>query len=826
MTWFEKIMPSRIKTERRTRSVPEGLWIKCPACDSVLYRRRARAQPPRLPEVQPPHAHRRAASGCGGCSTPAPASRSAPSVPPEDPLSFKDSKRYKDRLAAAQKDTGERDALVVMAGRVDGVDVVACAFEFQFMGGSMGSVVGERFARAVEHCIEHRMPLVCFSSSGGARMQEALLSLLQMAKTSAALARLAQAQLPFISVLTDPTTGGVSASLAMLGDLNIAEPRALIGFAGPRVIQQTVRETLPEGFQRSEFLLEHGAIDMIVDRRDMRDRHRRAAAHADGQAAAGASPPESSRTMTADACRGEWLVRWRLARVPAGQQCAASISALDRVSARSRSGSGCSRRPARCSPWPAPTARARPSRMLAALLRAAGLRAGVFTSPHLLRYNERIRVDGVPVDDAALVAAFERIERRAATCRSPSSSSTRWRRSCCSRDAQASTPAVARGRPGRAARCRQHHRRRRRGDRPRSASITRTGSAPTRRAHRRGEGRHPARRPARGLVIATAGFGARGRASAAGRCRAGRPRDFDFALERAAMALVLRGARLAVAIAACRYAGAGAARSSCAMPPPRSLRSRRCCDAARPAAADAARATQALRDVRLPGRFQVVAGAPEWILDVAHNPPAADVWPRACAARPPRTHASWSCGILADKDVAGIGRGARAAALDDWMLLQRWTVPRGPPPRRSRHACRRSGCAPAPLAATCVRLRASVRARAPGDRIVVCGSFHTVGPALALAWAIIPAAPAQLTRHSSETPPQGTAGRRRCPDPALVVGSPDVLAGQAPTLAGRGCSHACRADGASSHPGPSSRAARRARPSRDGCRPCDHGTGY
>ena len=271
MSWFEKIMPSRIKTERRTRSVPEGLWIKCPACDSVLYR----AELERNLNVCPKCSHhmrigarerlRRLLDTGTGLEIGA-------GVQPEDPLRFKDSKRYKDRLAAAQKGTGERDAMVVMAGQVDGVDVVACAFEFQFLGGSMGSVVGERFRLAVEHAIEHRCAVVCFSSSGGARMQEALLSLLQMAKTSAALARLAQAHLPFISVLTDPTTGGVSASLAMLGDLNIAEPRALIGFAGPRVIQQTVRETLPEGFQRSEFLLEHGAIDMIVDRRDMRDR--------------------------------------------------------------------------------------------------------------------------------------------------------------------------------------------------------------------------------------------------------------------------------------------------------------------------------------------------------------------------------------------------------------------------------------------------------------------------------------------------------------------------------------------------------------------------
>ncbi|UCH52648.1 MAG: acetyl-CoA carboxylase carboxyltransferase subunit beta, partial [Pseudomonadota bacterium] len=191
---------------------------------------------------------------------------------PVDVLKFKDTKKYKDRLAEAQQTTGESDALVVFQGGLKGLPVVACAFEFSFMGGSMGSVVGERFVRAVDACIENSASLVCFSASGGARMQEALLSLMQMAKTSAALAKLAERGLPFISVLTDPTMGGVSASLAMLGDINIAEPKALIGFAGPRVIEQTVREKLPDGFQRSEFLLEHGAIDLILDRREMRDR--------------------------------------------------------------------------------------------------------------------------------------------------------------------------------------------------------------------------------------------------------------------------------------------------------------------------------------------------------------------------------------------------------------------------------------------------------------------------------------------------------------------------------------------------------------------------
>jgi acetyl-CoA carboxylase carboxyl transferase subunit beta len=271
VTWFEKIMPSRIKTERRTRSVPEGLWIKCPACDAVLYR----AELERNLQVCPKCTHhmrigarerldRFLDAGSGR--------EFAMEVEPEDPLRFRDSKKYRDRLTVAQKQVGEKDALIVMAGTLHGLELVACAFEFRFLGGSMGSAVGERFTRGAEYCLEHGQPFVCFTASGGARMQEGLLSLLQMSKTSAVLARMAAARLPFISVLCDPTTGGVSASLAMLGDLNIAEPRALIGFAGPRVIEQTVRETLPEGFQRSEFLLEHGAIDMIVDRRDLRER--------------------------------------------------------------------------------------------------------------------------------------------------------------------------------------------------------------------------------------------------------------------------------------------------------------------------------------------------------------------------------------------------------------------------------------------------------------------------------------------------------------------------------------------------------------------------
>lgn len=270
MSWFEKLIPSRINTERKTRSVPEGIWIKCPECGAQLYR----AELERNLYVCPKCAHHMRLSARSRLEVfldPDSGREIAERLVSQDPLRFRDSKRYRDRLADAQKQTGENDALVAMTGLLKGQPVVACAFEFRFMGGSMGSVVGEKFVRAAAYSRENKMPLINFSASGGARMQEALLSLLQMAKTSAALAALAEARIPFVSVLTDPTTGGVSASLGMLGDINIGEPKALIGFAGPRVIQQTVRETLPEGFQRSEFLLDHGAIDMVVDRRAMRD---------------------------------------------------------------------------------------------------------------------------------------------------------------------------------------------------------------------------------------------------------------------------------------------------------------------------------------------------------------------------------------------------------------------------------------------------------------------------------------------------------------------------------------------------------------------------
>ncbi len=272
MNWFEKLMPSRIRTEVVSkRAVPEGVWAKCPGCNAILYR----AELERNLEVCPKCAYHNRLSARRRLDSfldAEPREELAAEMESVDPLKFKDLKKYKDRLAAAQKQTGEKEALIVVRGALKGDPIVAVAFEFAFMGGSMGSVVGERFVRGVDAALEQRIPLVCFSASGGARMQESLFSLMQMAKTSAALGRLRQARLPFISVLTDPTMGGVSASLAMLGDINVAEPNALIGFAGPRVIEQTVREKLPEGFQRSEFLLEHGALDQIVDRRELRDR--------------------------------------------------------------------------------------------------------------------------------------------------------------------------------------------------------------------------------------------------------------------------------------------------------------------------------------------------------------------------------------------------------------------------------------------------------------------------------------------------------------------------------------------------------------------------
>jgi acetyl-CoA carboxylase carboxyl transferase subunit beta len=267
MSWIEKILP-KAKTTQKS-SIPEGVWSKCTSCNAVLYKAELDRQIfvcPKCDHHMRISARKRIDSFLDQNNR----MELGEEFEAQDVLKFKDSKRYKDRLSAAQKNTGEKDALVVMKGELHGMPVVAAAFEFSFLGGSMASVVGARFVKGVEYCLEHNLPFICFSASGGARMQEALFSLMQMAKTSAALAKMSEKGLPYVSVLTDPTMGGVSASLAMLGDINVAEPKALIGFAGPRVIEQTVREKLPEGFQRSEFLLEKGAIDMIIDRREMK----------------------------------------------------------------------------------------------------------------------------------------------------------------------------------------------------------------------------------------------------------------------------------------------------------------------------------------------------------------------------------------------------------------------------------------------------------------------------------------------------------------------------------------------------------------------------
>ena len=271
MSWFDKLLPPKMQqtdpSERRT--VPEGLWIKCPSCDSVLYKTDLEQNLNVCPKCS--HHHRIGArERLDAFLDPEGRYEIGQEVIPVDALKFRDSKRYPERLKDALEATGETDALVVIGGAVMSVPVVAACFEFDFMGGSMGSVVGERFVRGVQAAVEQKVPFVCFTATGGARMQEGLLSLLQMAKTNAALTRLAKARLPYVSVLTDPTMGGVSASFAFIGDVVIAEPKALVGFAGPRVIENTVREKLPEGFQRAEFLLTKGALDMIVDRRELR----------------------------------------------------------------------------------------------------------------------------------------------------------------------------------------------------------------------------------------------------------------------------------------------------------------------------------------------------------------------------------------------------------------------------------------------------------------------------------------------------------------------------------------------------------------------------
>jgi len=273
MSWIEKLLPPRINrapVDGHRRSVPEGLWIKCPACDATLYRTDLEANQSVCPKCSH-HLRISARSRLDGLLDAEGRFEIGQEVVPVDALKFRDSRKYPDRLQEAMEETGETDALVVMGGAIHTIPLIAAAFEFAFMGGSMGSVVGERFVRGVHAAIDQKVPFVSISASGGARMQEGLLSLMQMSKTTAALAQLAEAKLPYVSVLTDPTMGGVSASFCFLGDVVLAEPKALIGFAGPRVIEQTVRETLPGGFQRAEFLLEKGAVDAIVDRREMRE---------------------------------------------------------------------------------------------------------------------------------------------------------------------------------------------------------------------------------------------------------------------------------------------------------------------------------------------------------------------------------------------------------------------------------------------------------------------------------------------------------------------------------------------------------------------------
>jgi acetyl-CoA carboxylase carboxyl transferase subunit beta len=273
MSWLKKILPPKIKRVigPSKKNVPEGLWSKCPKCDSVLYRTDLEANAEVCPKCEY-HNRISARERLDFLLDEKGRKEIGADVQPVDPLKFKDTKKYDDRIKASQKEVGETDALIVMKGSIKNVPVVAASFEFKFMGGSMGSVVGERFVRGVQEAIKTKSAFICISASGGAGMQEGLFSLMQMAKTSAALTKLSEAGLPYISVLTDPTMGGVSASFAMLGDIIVAEPQALIGFAGPRVIEQTVRETLPDGFQRAEFLVDHGAVDIIIDRRQMRDK--------------------------------------------------------------------------------------------------------------------------------------------------------------------------------------------------------------------------------------------------------------------------------------------------------------------------------------------------------------------------------------------------------------------------------------------------------------------------------------------------------------------------------------------------------------------------
>ena len=711
MSWFEKIMPSRIKTERRTRSVPEGLWIKCSACDAVLYR----AELERNLNVCPKCSHHMRIGGRerlnrfldeGGRV------EIGAMMSPEDPLKFRDSKRYRDRLAAAQKATGERDALIALAGTLEGLPIVACAFEFKFLGGSMGSVVGERFKRAVDHCIENGAPLVCFSSSGGARMQEALFSLLQMSKTASALARLAQARLPFISVMTDPTTGGVSASLAMLGDLNVAEPRALIGFAGPRVIQQTVRETLPEGFQRSEFLLDHGALDLIIDRRDMREKlsavlrlllRRPAAAPV---AADNATAGQAMRSLA------EWLEQQEkshpsvidldLSRVRAVAQRLELLPPSYRVvTVAGTNGKGST------------------VAFLDALLRAFGKRTGRFTSPHLVRYNERICVDGVEADDARLIASFERIE----AARGATTLTFFEYNALAALDIFARASGGRGGARGRSRRPTRRHQHRGCGrgrglfDRPRSCRLAgRIG-----RTDRAREGRDLPRRAA---------GGARQRVACPGRCgkssrksaRSRWCRDSTFAPAPRAIAGNSSSARFACAICHCRRCRA---RIRSAMPRPRwppsppaasgspfhgSSSPMPCATCASPAGFSACRA-----------RWNGFSMSPT----TCPRPRRCATTCAGCRARGAR----WRCAAFsATRTFAASRRRWPPTSMAGFSSRSPDRVPSA----RSRSPRNLPANAPVlahagDVADACRTARAAARA---GDRVLVFGSFLTVGPAL------------------------------------------------------------------------------------------------
>ena len=496
MSWLQKLLPPRIKRtpgERRT-PVPEGLWVKCPSCEAVLYRTDLENNLHVCPKCGH-HARVPARERIEQLLDPEGRFEIGSEVVPVDSLKFKDQKKYPDRLAAALEDTGETDALVVMQGSVKSVPLVLAAFEFGFMGGSMGSVVGERFVRGVRVAYENRVPFVCVSASGGARMQEGVNSLFQMAKTTAVLQELNKARLPFVSILTDPTMGGVSASFAFVADVVIAEPGALIGFAGPRVIEQTVREKLPEGFQRAEFLMEKGALDLIVDRRQLRDELARLLALLARQPAPAILEPAA--------------VRSALPRFPAGSPTSRRCTRR-----RSRSASiACARctrvsRPesaAPSSPSPAPTARARRARCWSRSCAAPATASACTRRRTSSRYNERVRIDGTRCDrrraDRGVRCGRGRAHRDVRDGRRAGRAHVfrvRHARRAVAVRAREARRARPRGRARRPARRRQRRRSRRRGADQRRHRPRRL-PRPDARGHRPREGRHLPRRPPGGL---------------------------------------------------------------------------------------------------------------------------------------------------------------------------------------------------------------------------------------------------------------------------------------------------------------------------------------